>query len=145
MSTRFFTNLVTALFGGFVVVASLTFTHGAAAWVAFGFALAVLAITAVAQLDQARSLEQRLVDVPMALTAAAMVVASLVYSGTTVMWVVFALALGWVGIATSGLFLREVSVWRSSHGLAQLRPFERVLELRTDVATGQATVGSRIA
>ena len=150
MSTRFFTNLAIALFGGFVVVASLTFTHSTTAWVAFAFGVAVLAMTVIAQLDQARSLEQRFVDVLMALTASAMVVTSLVYTGTTVMWLVFALALGWVGIAVSGLSLREVSVWRSSHGLAELRPFERALELRAhpgvgQPAVGQTAVGSRIA
>jgi hypothetical protein len=148
MTTRFFTNLAIALFGGFIVVASLAFTHADAAWVAFGFAIAVLAITLAAQLDRARSLEQRIMDVFMVAVSGTMVGVSVAFTGTTVMWLVFALALGWLAISVSGLSLREVGVWRAEHGLAELRPFGRVLELRSHAAQpapGQAAMGSRIA
>ena len=151
MSTKFLTNLAVALFGGFIVVASLTFTHTTAAWVAFAFAIAIAALTLGVQLDGARGWEQRVMDGAMVLISAAMIVVSLVFVGLTLQWLVFALALGWVATSVSGLSLHEVDAWRSEHGLAELRPFVRAHRpLRSaQPATGQATpgqaVGSRIA
>ncbi len=151
MSTKFITNLATALFGGFIVVASLTFTHTTAAWVAFAFAIAIAALTLGVQLDGARGWEQRVMDGAIMLISAAMIVVSLVFAGLTLQWLVFALALGWIATSVSGLALHEVGAWRSEHGLAELRPFVRAHRpLRsTQPATGQAApgqaVGSRVA
>ncbi len=156
MSTKFITNLATALFGGFIVVASLTFTHTTAAWVAFAFAIAIAALTLGVQLDGARGWEQRVMDGAIMLISAAMIVVSLVFAGLTLQWLVFALALGWIATSVSGLALHEVGAWRSEHGLAELRPFVRAHRpLRStqpatgQPATGQAApgqaVGSRVA
>jgi hypothetical protein len=143
MSTKFITNLVTALFGGFIVVASLTFTHTTAAWVAFAFAIGIAALTLGVQLDGARGWEQRVMDGAIILISAAMIVVSLVFAGLTLKWLVFALALGWIATSVSGLALHEVGAWRSEHGLAELRPFVRAHRpLRsTQPATGQAATG----
>ncbi len=152
MSTKFLTNLVIALFGGFIVVASLTFPFTTAAWLAFAFAIGVAAVTFGVQLDRSRGWEQRVIDAGMVAISAAMVVISLVYAGITLQWLVFALALGWVAMSVSGLTLHEVGTWRSERGLAELKPFVRTTRtFRTaqaassQAAPGQAAVGSRIA
>lgn len=151
MSTKFFTNLVIALFGGFVVVASLTFTHTTAAWVAFAFAIGIAALTLGSQLDRARGWEQRAMDSAMVLISAAMIVISLVFAGVTLEWLVFALALGWLATSVGGLSLHEVDTWRSEHGMAELKPFVRTHKalrsaqpIANQAAPSQA-VGSRIA
>ena len=152
MSTKFFTNLVIALFGGFIVVASLTLPFTTAAWLAFAFAIGVLAVTLGVQLDRSRGWEQRVMDAVMVAISAAMVVISLVYAGITLQWLVFALALGWVATSVSGLTLHEIGTWRSEHGLAELKPFVRATRpFRTaqpassQPSPSQTAVGSRIA
>ena len=40
--------------------------------------------------------------------------------GTTLVWLVFGLALGFVGIALAGLTLHEVESWREAHDLGEL-------------------------
>ena len=151
MSTKFFTNLVIALFGGFIVVASLSLPFATAGWLAFAFAIGIAAITMGVQLDRSRGWGQRVMDGAMVAISAAMVVTSLVYSGVTLQWLVFALALGWVATSVSGLTLHEVSMWRSEHGLAELKPFVAPRTLRSAQAASsqpspsQPAVGSRIA
>jgi hypothetical protein len=148
MSSKYFSNLVIALFAGFIVVTSLVFAHGAAAWVAFAFAIAVLGMTLGVQLDRGRGLEQRAMDAMMGAISGTVIGVSVVYGGTTVKWLVFALALGWLATAVTGLTLHEVATWRSAHGLAELRPFVRPRKLRSQpvsqAGAGQAA-GTRIA
>jgi predicted MFS family arabinose efflux permease len=150
MHSKYFTNLVIALSAGFVVVASLAFATGTAAWVAFAFAIAVLAVTLVVQLDRARDTEQRLMDALMSAISGTVVGTSVVYGGPVVKWLVFALALGWLADAVAGLTLHEVTSWRSEHGLGELHPFIRgPRKLRrqppaTPTTTGQVG-GARIA
>jgi|GEM_PF-1354819 len=141
MSSKFLTNLATALAGGWIVVASLVFTHSTAAWIAFAFAIGVLAVTLGVQLDRSRGLEQRVMDAFMGAISGAMIGVSVVFSGATVQWLVFALALGWVANAVAGLTLHEVSTWRNAHGLAELKPFVRPRKLRTQPAVSQAQAG----
>jgi hypothetical protein len=142
MSSRFLTNMVTALIGGFIVVESLTFSHPAEKWVAFAFAIAVLGTALASQLDAARGTAQRALDGVLAAIAGATIGISVVFAGTTVMWLDFALALGLVGTSVAGLTLNEVMSWRAGHGLGELHPFVRPRELR---AASQAAAGTRVA
>jgi O-antigen/teichoic acid export membrane protein len=141
MSSKYLSNLVTGLVGGWTVVASLTFAHTTAAWVAFAFAIGVLALTLVAQLDSNRGLVQRVMDFLTVAISGTLIGVSVVYGGATVKWLVFALALGWVANAVAGLTLHEVSMWRSAHGLAELKPFVRPLKLRAQPPISQVTAG----
>lgn len=140
MSSKYFSNLLVALAAGFIVVASFVFAPSVAAWVAFAFAIAVLGVTLGAQLDRGRGLEQRALDVLMGALSGTMIGVSIVYGAPTVKWLVFALALGWLANAVGGLTLHEVTTWRSSHGLAELRPFVRPKRLRSQ-PVGQAAGG----
>ena len=121
MTSRYFTNVIIALLGGLVVVGSQVFVPATVAWLAFGVAIVALGISVLAQLDSQRGLDQRALDGAMAVISAVLVVFSLVFSGATVTWLAFALALGFVGVAVVGLTLHEIETWRSAHNLGQLR------------------------
>ncbi len=121
MSTRFLSNATIALAGGFVVVASMAFVPSVTAWLAFAVAIGVIAVVAVAQLDTARGFVQRGLDGLMVVLAVITLVMSLVFTGTAVMWLMFAFALGFVGLAYAGLAANEVAQWREARGLTPLR------------------------
>lgn len=120
MSTRYLSNALIALLGGLVVVTSLTLATVPAAWVAFGIAIGVVAISILVQLDAKRGLAQRGMDAMLAVTGGAMIVTSRLLGAATVSWVTFALALGFVALAFAGMTLHEVMAWRSGHGLGEL-------------------------
>lgn len=122
MSTRYLTNAAIALLGGFVVVASQAFTPAVTAWLAFAIAIAVVLIVAVAQLDRSRGVVQRVLDGFLGALGIWTIVASLVFTGSLVMWLSFAAALGFVGLGFIGLTVREIASWRAEHGLNALVP-----------------------
>lgn len=122
MSTRFMSNALIALLGGLVVVLSMGLSSTTAVgWSAFGIAIGVLAIAALAQLDSRRGLVQRLLDVATIAVAGTLVGTSVMFTGTTLMWLVFALALGSVGVAFAGLAVHEIDSWRAIRELEGLR------------------------
>jgi cation transport ATPase len=145
MSSRFLTNMMTALLGGFIVVESLTFSHPAEKWVAFAVAIAAVGIALGSQLDATRGTVQRALDSLLAATAGTMIGISVVYAGATAMWLDFALALGLVGVSVAGLTLNEVTSWRASHGLAELHPLVSPRRLRAQPPAAQAPTGTRVA
>ena len=121
MSTRYFTNVLVAVLGGTLVVFTQSLSSGAVMWTGFGVAIAILAVSLLAQLDAERGIAQRGLDAAMGVTAATLIVfAAGAFSGTTLVWLVFAFGLGFVGIALAGLTLNEVENWRAAHNLGQL-------------------------
>lgn len=141
MSTRYLTNAAIALLGGFVVVISMGLASTTAiGWVAFGVAIGVVGILALAQLDTKRGLTQRLLDGALTAVGGTLIAVSVVFAGTTVMWLAFALALGLVGVAFAGLTLHEISTWRAMHRLGRLRWLGPEA-----VSQGEATAGPRAA
>jgi hypothetical protein len=120
MSTRFLTNALITLLAGFVVVASVAFTPAVTAWLALALGIAVLVVSAAAQTDRSRGFVQRILDGGFGLLAVVTIVFSFVFSGGAVRWLSFAEALGFIGLAYSGLALNEVAEWRAEHGLAPL-------------------------
>jgi hypothetical protein len=121
MSSRFLTNAVVALAAGFVVVATQAFATPVVAWLAFALGVAVLGIALVSQLDRSRPVIQRMLDGVGAVLAIWTIVASLVFVGSTVLWLSFAEALGFVGLAFAGLTLREIQAWRAEHAISPVR------------------------
>ena len=75
----------------------------------------------VAQLDGARGRVQRTLDGAIVADAGLLIAFALESSGTAVVWLTFAFALGIVAQAFTGLSLHEVSNWRAQHQLADLR------------------------
>jgi hypothetical protein len=121
VSSRYFTNILIALLGGTLVVFSQTLGYGAVEWTGFGVGIAVLLISIVAQLDLQRGIAQRGLDVAMAVTAGTLIVfAAGAFSGATLVWLVFAFGLGFVGLSLAGLTLHEVESWRAAHDLGRL-------------------------
>ncbi len=124
MSTRYLTNAAIALLGGFVVVASQVFTPAVTAWLGFAIAIAiaVVLIVAVAQFDRSRGAVSRTLDGVLGALGIWTIVASQIFTGSAVMWLSFAEALGFVGLAFIGLTVHEVDTWRTLHGLDATAP-----------------------
>ena len=117
MSTRYFTNLAIALAGGFLVVASRVFATNTVEWLSFAVAIGVVVISLAAQLDRSRGLIQRGLDGLLLSLGVVTIVFSQTFSGTTLTWLAFAEALGFVGLAVTGLTVHEVETWRAAHQL----------------------------
>jgi hypothetical protein len=126
MSTKYLTNAALALAGGFLVVATRVFSNSTISWLALGVATAVIAVSVVAQLDRSRGFAQRGLDVVVVALAAVTIVFSRVFTGSTMMWLSFAEALGFVGLGFAGLTVHEIEGWRAEHHLAPLHGLFRI-------------------
>jgi hypothetical protein len=113
MHARYATSVIGGLAGGFVVAASLAFTTGTTAWLAFGVGAGLLVLAATPVLFGERDLRAIALDVAGAALAAWTVVASLVFAGQTVKWLSFAEGAAFVLLAVGGLTLDHV---RLAHG-----------------------------
>jgi len=125
MSGRFVTNVLIALLGGFVVVATRSFGASGVGWIGFAFGAAVVIIALLAQLDRGRGVLERCVDGSLAALGGLAMAFGLAASGSAAIWTIFAFALGWVGLSTAGLALHEMAGWRVRNGLPQLRGLPR--------------------
>lgn len=116
MRTRFFYNSLLALAAGFLVVATQAFAPVTVAWLTFGIA-AGITLVGLVSLPLPFGLLQRGLS---ALTVALgiwTIVASLVFAPTTVVWLGFASALGFVALAFGGLTVHELTTERIVHSL----------------------------
>jgi hypothetical protein len=95
-------------------------SHSSWIWLALALGVAVLVISDAAQTDRSRGLVQRILDGGFGVLAVVTIVFSLVFSDAAVQWLSFAAALGFIGLAYSGLAINEVAEWRAEHGLAPL-------------------------
>ena len=120
MSTRFISNLALGIAGAVVVVASQAFSSNVTGWLMFGVSLGVLALLGIAELDRARGLVQRALDAGTGALALWAAVASVVFTGTTLTWLSFAEAIGFVGLAVIGLVAHELTTERVVHAFEAL-------------------------
>jgi hypothetical protein len=123
MSPRFITNMALALAGGFLVVASQAFSPGRTGWLAFGIGIGVVVVLGAAQLDSERGSIQRALDLAAGGLAIWTIVASVVFTGTTLTWLSFGEALGFVAVALAGLTAHELSSERIVQAVA-MKPAE---------------------
>lgn len=116
MSIRYLSNLALALVAGFLVVATQAFALPAVKWLTFAIAIGATVI----------GLGTGAIRVPLAQRglgglAAGIgiwtIVASLVFSLHTVMWLGFASALALVALAVVGLTIHELSAERVVHSI----------------------------
>jgi hypothetical protein len=117
MSPRFAMNLALVLAGAGVVAASQAFSSRVTGWLMFAVGLAVLVSLGLAQLDRARGRVQMMLDAAIGALAVWSIVASVVYTGTTLTWLSFGEALGFVGLAVIGLVGHELTTERVVHAL----------------------------
>jgi hypothetical protein len=108
VSTRFLTNSIIAIAGGFLVVASQAFSSSTTGWLAFGIAIGTLVIVGVAQLDQTRGHVQQAIDGVLASVSVWTIIASVVFHNRTLTWLSFAEALGLVVAAYAGVTYDDV-------------------------------------
>ncbi|HEX6393890.1 MAG TPA: hypothetical protein VFZ97_10625 [Acidimicrobiales bacterium] len=127
MSSQYITGVISVILGGFVVVATRAFHPVPVGWIAFGVAIAIIAVAVLAQLDRSRGAIQRALDAATVAVAGLMMAFGFAASGRAVIWLSFAFSLGVVGLAFAGLTLHEISNWRFAHQLGALRwlPQER--------------------
>ena len=114
MNSRFLTNTVLSVVGGFIVVASMVWAPAIFMWLMLGAGiLAVAAAGGVAIKGRGRA--QRPLDGTIGILGVWTIVASLVFSGSIVTWLGFASGLALVGLALIGLALHELYTERVVH------------------------------
>lgn len=117
MSSRYLSNMVLALLGGFLIVTSQAIALSTFSWLMLGVGIATLVITAPAVATGSRGHTQRILDYVFSLLAAWTIIASAVFAGTALMWLGFASGVGLVVLAVAGLTLHELSTERVVHSL----------------------------
>jgi hypothetical protein len=128
MSSRFITNVVALVASAIVVISSQTFAGGTLKWIAFGIALGVLGMTAVAQASRSRGRAQRVVDAIVGLVAIWSAVASMVFDRSALTWLTFGDAVALFTVAIAGLAAHELSTERVVHHLAAGEPAVKASE-----------------
>lgn len=108
MHARFLTALVLGPVGAFLVVASQVFASATTAWIAFGIGIGALVFATVPALFGDRSSYGLTLDVFLGLLAAWTIVASLVYTGSTLTWLALGEGAAFVAVSAAGLVLNEV-------------------------------------
>lgn len=117
MNTRYSTNILLALIGGFLLVASFAFATVPFHWMMFGAGIVAVAIAAPAVLIHSRGRNQRGLDLAVAGLGVWTIVASLVFGGVTMVWLGFASGAAFAILALVGLTAYELSTERVVHSL----------------------------
>lgn len=117
MRTRYLFNLGLILLAGFVVVISQGLGAGPVGWVTFGAGIVFLALAAGGVLARGHGIVQRGLDAAIAVLGAWTIVESVVFAGSTVIWLSFSAALGVLALAVAGLTAHELSTERVVHSL----------------------------
>ena len=116
MNSRYLTNALLAIVGGFTVVASQVWVPATFEWLMFSAgALAIVFSSAVAL--KGRGLVQRGLDGVAAILGAWTVVASLVFTGSVVTWLGFGSSAAFVALGFIGLTLHELYTERVVHSI----------------------------
>ena len=116
MSLKYVINLLLALAGGFLVVASRTFAANTAAWLGLGIGIFAVVLAGVGAAEA--GLRPRSAGYAVtALVGVWTIVSSSVFSGALLGWLVFADALALVAVALADLTAHEVSTERVVHTL----------------------------
>lgn len=123
MNSRYLTNVLLAIAGAFVVVASQAFSVAAFQWLMFGGGIVAVLLAGAIVLRE-RGDAQRGLDAVTGALGAWTIVASLVFAGTAVTWLGFASGAGLFALALAGLTLHELLTERVVH----------MIELRSEAA-----------
>lgn len=116
MSLRYALGTLFALAGGFLIVASLTFTSGIASWLAFGVGTGVTVLSAAA-LTRYGATRRSLGYAAGFAVGLWMLIAALLFTGDTGSWLVFADGAALALVALTDLARHEISTERVVHTL----------------------------
>ena len=116
LSSRFAIDTTTLLAGAFLVVASLAFTIPVAGWIGFGVFAGVIVLAGLGLATDHR-LEGYALHGLLALAATWSLIASLVFAGSALTWLVFAGAVVIAVLAVTDLIAHEVTTERVVHQL----------------------------
>jgi hypothetical protein len=116
MNSRYLTNAALIVAGAFLVVASQAFGVSAFEWIMFGIGV-IAVLTGGAAIDRSRGVGQRGLDGTIAVLGAWTIVASLVFAGSTVIWLGFASGVALFALGLLGLTLHELSTERVVHSI----------------------------
>jgi cation transport ATPase len=117
MHARFAQSSVLAVAGGFIVVASQAFTTAQTAWLAFAIGAGALVLAAVPVVAGVRD-RALVLDGIIGLLAAWTIVASLIFAGSTVLWLSFGEGAALAALGLVGLTLDHLALSRSAHAVA---------------------------
>lgn len=114
MSTRYLSNAVLGVAGGFLVVTSQTFGASTFEWLALGIGIIAVALSGAVAL-KSRGNVQRGLDVAIGALGAWTIVETLLFSSATNTWLGFASGAAFVALALAGLTAHELSTERVVH------------------------------
>jgi hypothetical protein len=117
MSTRYLTNLILTLIGGFLVVVSQAFGTDLFSWVMLGVGIVTIVVAAPGVAVGSRGSMQRGLDYLFSLLGAWTIIASMVFGAVALTWLGFASGIGLVALGVGGLTMHELSTERVVHSL----------------------------
>ncbi|MET9483128.1 hypothetical protein [Streptomyces sp. NPDC006638] len=134
LSPRFALNSIGLIAGAFVAVVAMAFTASVAGWIGFGVftGIAVLGIVGAVF---ARKAAAKAGHGLLAAVALWSLIASLIFSGSALTWLVFAGGVALVAVALGDLFAHELRTERVVHSLEVRRPAENM----TDTAPARSS------
>lgn len=116
MNSRYLTNAMLLIAGAFLVVVSQSFGVNVFMWLMFGIGV-IGVLTSGAIVASRRGLPQRALDAVIGILGAWTIVASLVFSGSTVTWLGFASGIAFAALALIGLTIHELVTERVVHSI----------------------------
>ena len=116
MSTRYLTNLFMLLVAATLVVFTQAFAVGAVTTLVFAFGIG-LTVLSIASAAMPTTRTQRVIGGLGTLLGVWTIIESLIFSPTPAIWIGFADALGFVGLALIGLIVHELRTERVVHAL----------------------------
>jgi hypothetical protein len=123
LSPRFALNTIAVIAGAFLAVVAMAFSASVAGWIGFGVFTGV-AVLGIAGAVFARKAAAKAGHGLLAAVALWSLIASLIFSGTVLTWLVFAGAAGIVAVALCDLAAHELRTERVVHSLEVRRPAE---------------------
>ncbi len=115
MRSRYLTNVVFVVLGGFLAIASMAFGVTVFTWLMFAAGIVALMLAAPFVMVVARGRAQRGLDGAIGLLGVWTIVASMVFGGLAITWLGFASGIALMALALAGLTLHELSTERVVH------------------------------
>lgn len=116
LTYRFTIDTIVLLAGAFLAVASFAFTAPVAGWIGFGIFVGIVCLSALGLVTD-RRIESRALHSVLAVSSIWFLIASLVFAGSALSWLVFAGAVAAVLVAVVDLVAHEVTTERVVHEL----------------------------